>query len=852
MKTFAVALGVLLASLADPALLMRAREMSEAGRYAEARALLDAFLDREEEGGRAAYAYFLRARAALALEDTASAVADFEKASQAAPASSIADDALYYAATYAARGGWTERARKLYQYALERYPASDFRRALLEGVTALPPPPVLTESIAEEEAPAGERPPPITRTALETLPPLPPPGEIRRAEPRREVQPGERTVTIRFEDAPIRSFVEWVAKTTGKNFVVDPEVTGEVTVYGGRPIPLEQILDLFYEILASRGLAVVPGEGGADRIAPRARAAQAVLPERGPFVTRLYRPRVADAGAVQSILRPLASGEDQMLLHAPTNTLILTGPSDNVARLIEIAEALDFPNARVEYLPLFRADAPIVAKRLNEVAGALPRKSGEGAPQVIADPPTNELILIGETRTLGVLHDVARELDASTERRVRVFSLEHARAVQLVEALSSLFASPTQGEAGRTRFFADPRTNALVIVTSFPPDLEELEGLVRVLDVPSAPVNAEVRVVRLDHADAEEIATALKAVLAAPGGEGGEAALLGPVRITADKPRNAVLVTSRPEDWMRIEALIEDLDRPQPQVLVEAVILEVTLSQLRSLGIELNTLDQPQAGRRTAVAGSNFGLRANVLAGSASGLVAGVFEGTTLGPVLNALLSDADVDVLSMPSVLATDNTEASIVVGDLIPIVTSQVSTDLQIQGTSGVQQNIDYRNVGVELRMTPHVGLAEQITMDLEVKVESVRREAVPNSALQLPSFTTRQLTTRAVVSDGDYIVLGGLISDRRERRRNRVPVLGDLPIVGHLFRSESNDKDKTTLLVFLRPRVLTGSTRAAEVTQEAIERYELTTPEYQSTDDPNRLNTVVGEDGARSNRR
>jgi general secretion pathway protein D len=258
----------------------------------------------------------------------------------------------------------------------------------------------------------------------------------------------------------------------------------------------------------------------------------------------------------------------------------------------------------------------------------------------------------------------------------------------------------------------------------------------------------------------------------------------------------------------------------------------------------LNTLSQPLPFHTRPIGGTNFAQRPQVVGGQAEGLVGGIFRGSIVGPTIQALAKSADVNVVSSPQVLAEENQEAEIFVGDLIPVITSQVTTSIEVGvGTPGVIQSVEYRNVGVRLKMKPQINDDGFITMEIQVQVEGIREAAVPQSALRLPAFTSRLVTTRSQVRDGDYVVLGGLISEQTDRTVTKAPLLGDIPGIGLLFRRQTARRDKTNLIVFLRPRIVTEPDTLLEITEEERREFrEGARPTGRP--DPNALDRIIPE--------
>lgn len=875
-------LAALAATAASAAPLDDIRAALRQGDYASAESSARALLAGTPTPYQAAWAHYLLGRTLERAGRRTAAAAEYEAVPSADPGSTLCDDALYYAGRLLEADSPVEAAWR-YRRILEAYPAGDFREraaARLDPLLTRVPAGAARNAPAARQVPAGPPDLPALPSASPTSSPAtsPPPAE----------PAAPPSVMIQFQDAEIRQFIRWVSEATGRNFIVADGVTGNVTIFAGREVPFEEVYPVFLAVLDVKGFAVVEG-AGVSKIVPRADAARAegpiyigpipdVPPDR--IVTRIFRLRHAEAGALSAVLRPLTAPNDNLIIHGASNSIVMTGAVANIGRISDAIEILDVPGAalRMEVIPLEYAAAEQAAGAAREVVAGL---APPGAPpsnfRVIPDVRTNAVVVLGDTSTRRIVRDLVAHLDEdeAEKRRPQTIRILHARAQDVASRARELLL--LDGAAGRGRIVAEPRTNAL-FVTGMPPTVfEALRDFVALADTAGPGEGLALHVFRLQNAAAEELAPVLSSLVtgvergttvnvgagstpspapaaapaagdAAPappvGGATSAIVPTGPVRVVAEKQTNSLLVTATATDYEQIRGIIRTLDVQQHQVLVEAVILEASVEKARQLGIELNSLEEPLSYHTRALGGTNFGVRGLVASGSAEGVVGGIFRGSLLGPTLQALQKSADVNVVSSPQLLAENNTEAEIFVGNRVPTVTSQVSSSIAVgEGQTGIFQNVEYQDVGVRLKIKPHINDGRFVKMEIVVEVEGLRDAAVPNSALRLPSFTSRVIQTQAQVRDGDYVVIGGLISEQTDRSVSKVPRLGDIPILGFLFRRQSVQHNKTNLIIFLRPRIVSDPEGLLATTEEERRDYEAGAP--REGGDPNSLDRVIPEE-------
>ncbi len=593
-------------------------------------------------------------------------------------------------------------------------------------------------------------------------------------------------VDFRFDRVDVRAFVKVMGELTGKRFVVDENVRGQITVEAPR-IAAADAYPLAVAILESAGCTAVEG-GAVVKIVPLASGATPIGAVQGPdtpsggvgFLTRVIRLRQVAASEVKTMLTEVLGSDKRGLVSAlPTaNLIVVSGTADLVRRVEVMVEAIDKPGlARVtEVLPLRYASAEEIARQLNDALAA------------------------AET-----------EVD-----RIR-------------QQVSS------GGRPSGLKAVASPQANSLILVGP-KAGLDELKGLIAKLDVESPSGRGRLRAIFLKYLTAEDAAKSLKALLALPGATAGKtASQSGTIAIEPIAANNALLVDAAPRDFEVVEQLVRELDCVPGQVMIEVLIAEVSLSEGLDIGVELAALDMPGNVGDSAVQGSST-LNDNTKNLSQAmedglfprGLSLGIAQGTrvaadgtlqTAFPMLfnlNAVKKNGNVKILSNVPLLAQNNQEASVSVVNNIPILKST------IQGGSGasrdVIQNIDRQDVGIKLKLTPQINPDGEVKMKLNPSIEAIIDPGTDGA--YTPTIAKREVSTTVTVPDGQIIVLSGLIREDQTRVVRKIPLLGSLPLIGWLFRRTTEQMERTNLMIFVRPNLVKPG-REAATTSEWEER-------------------------------
>lgn len=690
-------------------------------------------------------------------------------------------------------------------------------------------------------------PPPAPGGAPATVPDKPPPGAVPGALPdsmdaiakatdtQFKAKPMGHLVKFNLQDADLAELVNHISGMTGKRFIYGPKVRQvKATVVSPEPVTLAEAYEAFLSILEANGMTVVPhgrflkivDSGGIVGLPTPVYSRGEPVPDADRYITRLYRLKYVSADEANQLLTKFKSKEGDISLYAPGQLLILTDTGSNIRRMIRILEEVDVGGAgsRMWIEPVHYGSAEDMAKRINELFelgqgpnGAAGGGGGGGLSKVIADEQTNSLIVVGTDDSYQKLLQLLKRIDnqPNAEGRIHVLPLQHATAEELANVLSQMLQNQAQGGQ--------------------------------------------------------------------PGQPGGKGMFEGQITVIADKSTNSLIVTSSGRDYASMRLVVDKLDQARRQVFIEAVIMDVSIEHTNRLGVSFHggTTADVGGGGDTLIlggfeAGNSLSFPANpeLLQGVALGARGPELEGTqnllgtglsipAFGIVLNALASSGDANVLATPHILATDNTAAEISVGENIPlqenIGSSGLSSLAGVPGQAGAAGlssllpslgfNTPRQDVGTKIKVTPHINEANQVRLEIE---EEISERGATSGALGVVSITKRSAKTTVEVDDQQTIVIGGLMRDAVVRTRKKIPVLGDLPVLGFLFRHSENQTRKTNLLLILTPTVIETQTdlrrvfeRKMQERQEFLDRYFVFSgQDWQPPHDYTRTNGLVEE--------
>ncbi|MBI5342491.1 MAG: type II secretion system secretin GspD [Deltaproteobacteria bacterium] len=475
------------------------------------------------------------------------------------------------------------------------------------------------------------------------------------------------------------------------------------------------------------------------------------------------------------------------------------------------------------------------------------------------------LILIDSRSNIDRILKILAELDIEgTSGTLRIFPLKHASVVEIAKTLDSLYlgtatagAAPAagsrvgrrgKGRGSALRFIPDARTNSLIVLAG-PDLLSDIEDLLKKLDIPSPENTGKINVYYLENSDAEEVAKVLASLSGrtvtptTPAATGAAATakgvisaeLEGGVRITADKATNSLIIIASVNDYLTLVDVIKKLDIRRRQVYVEALIMEVTLDKAKDVGVEWRAAQKTENGG-AAISGTNFDFTGNIndlysaisagnpLVFSGTGLIAGGYmgkvklsDGTEI-PAVTAILRAAEtrdnINILSSPHLLTLDNKEAEIVIGENIPFITSQTRDNTNLSNTINT---IERKDVGITLRLTPHIHESEFVNLEIFQESSAIKENTLLNASKVGLTTTKRSAKTSVLVRNGDTVVLGGMMKESFTTSESQVPLLGDIPLLGNLFKFKSVSRNKTNLLIFLTPYVIKEPKDLAKVSEK-----------------------------------
>ena len=615
------------------------------------------------------------------------------------------------------------------------------------------------------------------------------------------------THTLNFKDADIQVLIAAVAEITGKNFIVGPNVQGKVTVISSTPQRPDEIYRTFLGILRLHGYAAIPS-GSMIKIVPEAAAQQDGSAGLGGYagaasdelVTQIIPLKHLPATELVPILRPLMPQGAQLIAHPASNSLVVSDRAGNVARIVSIVQRIDtVSDAQVEMIPLAHASAAEIARTLaqlndNKAADA----TGDGA-KVFADQRTNSLLLSGGKSGRLRMRALIAHLDTplASGGDTNVVYVHYANAKDMVPILQGI-ASTLTGEGAQSA--AASAAGGLA-----PP-----------------PITANG---------------------ASPGGKSS-----GMATILAHEDTNSLIISAPPAIFRSLASIIRQLDIRRPQVLIEAVIAEVSEESVNELGVQWQLANQHYIGGTNFTSGNSGASGNNIITASGAlnaktggvptpgitvgnGLNLGYLTDVSiggqrllsLGALVNALRSNGKNNILSTPSVMTLDNQQAIIKVGQEVPFITGQYQTTATASvstgnaATSGITnpfQTITRKDVGIKLTVTPHINEGDSVRLEIHQEVSSLAARV--SGAADLVT-NNREVQTTVLVKEDAVLVLGGLISDNAQDNVQKVPGLGDIPLVGNLFRYRSNDHQKQNLMVFLHPRILRDAATEAVVSSE-----------------------------------
>jgi len=643
------------------------------------------------------------------------------------------------------------------------------------------------------------------------------PETVAAAEKKRQ----EEGVYFNVAGEDIREIIKQISRLTGTSFIIDDKIRGNVTIINEQKLTTDEVYEAFLSALDVAGYTTVSGPAGLTKIIKKREAMSSPIPiytDRTPysdrFITRLLTLKNISAIDMANAVKGMVSKEGNLFAYPATNTLILTDSGTNIDRIIRLVQELDTegPQEILEIIPIEYADVKSIADKITQLFGtsstgrssqARPtrraRRGQEAAASTDALPPlnkvlwderTNSIIILASKITIAKVKDVIRKLDrpllGPEEGDIHVLYLKNAKAVEIAEVLTGITEAAKKDQPNQPR----ARTAASTA--------RGRTGSARQPSVPQAEYQG----------------------------------LFGSIKsIRADEQTNALIIQANAKDFkVLVDQIISKLDIPRRQVYVEATIMEVSIRSDTSLGTGLLGGTVINAGgNKMALFGNTFPFIPNITTTSSAGATTTTNPISITPPFSDSAINfpkffaafiaqqgDTELNILSTPNILTLDNTEARIKVGDTIPFLTGSALT------TGGVStSNITREDIALELSVTPQITEGDNVRMVIKQKIEDFSNATNPLEATAGPATSIREIESEVVVPNGQTVVLGGLMQDKDTRSVTKVPLLGDIPIIGWLFKGTSVSRRKVNLLVFLTPTIIREPRDFLVVMQKKIEQ-------------------------------
>jgi len=672
----------------------------------------------------------------------------------------------------------------------------------------------------------------------------------------------DETGEINVKNAEIAAILRIFSRKTGRNFILDERVKGKVTMYLPGKLTSVESLKILDSVLALKGFTTVPISENLWKVIPSKEAKQSTIPTvegdepvtAGAVVTKLINLKYVGAEEVQPLIQQLVSSDGLVSSYSASNSVVIIDYENNIERLSKIVASLDIPfaNREMAIIPVQNADAKDIAEKLSELLGTgSDKKTGEDSgldlvrarmrdmannpratnlvaaqnqqmnnapaqtqnatsttsrskdPKIIADERTNSIVVVADEDMIARVKALISQLDSKVDlsgNRFYVYRCQHANAEELADVLAGLTG---QSSSSSTGLSGSNSTRS-----SFNEDGIDMNGS------RSSTSGRDRSFGRTQNRLGNTSRTPGRSRSESGAGNTGSKTIQfgEDIAITADPATNSLIINASKQDYEKIKKLLEDLDIKRRQVLVEATLLEVGVDDNVTLGTDWLTSTGGKDGG--VLAQSNFGgseglsglltnptqLQAfSVAAASAGSLTIGDLTLPSQAVLLTAARQNSNVNILSAPTLLTTDNEEAEIVVGQNVPFLASQSTSETNLNNTFN---QIDRQDVGITLRLTPQISSKDFVTLKIFTDVSAV----IPTATSELgPTTTVRSSETTVIAKDGQMIVIGGLISDESNDSMSGVPFLSDVPIFGSLFKRTTGSHNRRNLLTFITPRII-----------------------------------------------
>nr|WP_314860468.1 type II secretion system secretin GspD [uncultured Undibacterium sp.] len=623
--------------------------------------------------------------------------------------------------------------------------------------------------------------------------------------------------SLNFVNADIESVIKAVGHYTGTTFVIDPRVKGQLTLVAEKPLTKEQAFKLLTSNLRMQGFAVVTSDGF-SKVVPESDAklqggpTQPKSVKGDQIITQVFRINYEPANNIVTVLRPLISPNNVINVSPSNNTIVITDYADNMRRMAEVIALLDVPaNPELEIIPIKHAIASDIAALVSRLTESQV-SADSGRTIILADSRTNSVLIKAPSIARGnLVKSLVASLDKPTELpgNVHVVYLKNAEAVKLAQTLRSILSGDSSlpsnsGSSNLSSSGLSSNTNAA----------QPLGGSSSAGSGLSLPVSSSSN------------------SQGSAGGSGGF--------IQADAATNTLIITASEPVYRNLRGVIDQLDARRAQVYIESLIVEVTADRGNEFGVQwmAATGDKNsdyRVGAATSFDATGKNNLLNLAAGNISkvgsalpgaGITVGLFRQINgqlgLGALAHALATDGSSNILSIPNLVTLDNEEAKIVVGQNVPFITGQFTSPASGNAGANPFQTIDRKEVGIKLTVKPQISEGGTVKLAIVQEVSNVDSTSNPAGIIT----NVRSLSTNVLAEDGQIIALGGLIGDDTKEGVEKVSFLGDLPIIGNLFKYKKQERKKTNLMVFLRPTVIRNAEQSSSV---SLDRYDYLRTQY-----------------------
>jgi len=678
----------------------------------------------------------------------------------------------------------------------------------------------------------AQPPDPIAKTSLDAAIIIEPPG----------LEPASDAITINFENVDILSLLRYLSEETGKGFIISEGIHGTVTIISPVKLTKKEALALLESILQVKGYSAIPS-GKMYKIVPldvakvagtqtRVGSQLSSLGEDDVLVTQIVPLERTSVLEAQGILKPLLPNDTFTMAFTPSNTLVVTGRSINIKRALEILNELEKGMFKpgLDIVPLKFSAGAQIKSQLEQIiqGGGVERQEIKGGVTFITDLRSNSLFVISSPENFERIRALIARLDVgdtdSRPEMTRFFPLkfaDEADTAQQIKEILGLGKNPGPDNASdsqaveTTRVVPIKRTRTIMVTTRSTELLKKIENLIVHLDKEPTNDSGDVRVIRVIHANAKTLAETMAQLqqnLETPNKKNPKKTVR--LNFVADPDTNSIIMTGPPEDFPQYEKILKSLDIMRPQIMVEVLIAEISGSLAKNFGIEWNYIE-PDKTHARAYGGTSFGLKSQALTGSGMQIgmikdklnlqdaVSGsIIELSKIKALMRMYQNNSEFNILSAPQILATDNEEAKITVGEVVAL--PQGFTKDRDSGRFDLT-NFKYEDVGISLILTPRVNSNQVVSLKIDQEIKKRQEENLYE--FNVPVLTKRRIETNITVPNHETIVIGGLMREDRTVVEDRVPGLANLPLIGKVFRNKRRSVQKTNLLVFLTPHILSN---------------------------------------------